>query len=87
MAAAALLSYCTVKPMAQPRNSKLARPSILLKQRQLPGSLICACCLQIPLEGLLRLLAGQRVIVEQRRAAGSNEELMSGLKRTGMLNS
>lgn len=42
---------------------------------------------EIPLEGLLRLLAGQRVIVEQRRAAGSNEELMSGLKRTGMLNS
>jgi hypothetical protein len=43
--------------------------------------------LQIPLEGLLRLLAGQRVIIEQRRAAGSNEELVSGLKRTGMLNS
>ncbi|KAF6261005.1 protein-L-isoaspartate O-methyltransferase-domain-containing protein [Scenedesmus sp. NREL 46B-D3] len=42
---------------------------------------------EIPLEGLLRMLAGQRVIVERGRAAGSNEELVSGLKRTGMLNS
>eukprot|EP00882_Tetradesmus_deserticola_P022592 GHRQ01024520.1.p1 GENE.GHRQ01024520.1~~GHRQ01024520.1.p1 ORF type:complete len:324 (+),score=122.32 GHRQ01024520.1:74-973(+) len=42
---------------------------------------------EIPLEGLLRMLAGQRVVVERRRAAASNEELVSGLKRSGMLNS
>ncbi|KAF8072717.1 PIMT1 [Scenedesmus sp. PABB004] len=41
----------------------------------------------IPLEGLLRLLAGQRVVVQRRDAARSNEELVAGLKRAGMLTS
>eukprot|EP00878_Enallax_costatus_P008072 GHUV01008442.1.p1 GENE.GHUV01008442.1~~GHUV01008442.1.p1 ORF type:complete len:607 (+),score=209.30 GHUV01008442.1:178-1998(+) len=41
----------------------------------------------IPLEGLLRLLAGQRVIIERRDGASNNEELVAGLKRTGMLQS
>jgi len=39
----------------------------------------------MPLENLLRLLAGQRVMVERREAAGSNDELVAGLKRSGML--
>eukprot|EP00775_Hariotina_reticulata_P003598 gene3598-3863_t len=39
----------------------------------------------IPLENLFRLLAGQRVVIERRQAAGTNEELVAGLKRTGML--
>lgn len=36
-------------------------------------------------EQLLRLLAGNRVIVREREAAGSNEELVQGLRRSGML--
>jgi hypothetical protein len=40
---------------------------------------------EVPLENLLRLLAGQRVIVRDREAAGSNDELVAGLKRSGML--
>jgi len=39
----------------------------------------------IPLENLFRLLAGQRVVMERRQAAGTNEELVAGLKRAGML--
>jgi hypothetical protein len=62
------------------RASLLAFASNYWINQRVPG-------MQIPLEGLLRLLAGQRVIVAERRAAGSNEELVSGLKRTGMLNS
>jgi hypothetical protein len=34
---------------------------------------------------LLRLLAGQRVVVREREAANGNDELVSGLKRSGML--
>lgn len=45
----------------------------------------CPVSQGIPLEGLLRLLAGQRVMVDRRDAASSNEELIAGLKRTGML--
>lgn len=40
---------------------------------------------EVPLENLLRLLAGQRVIVRDREAAGNNDELIAGLKRSGML--
>jgi hypothetical protein len=34
---------------------------------------------------LLRLLAGQRVVVREREAAAGNDELVAGLKRSGML--
>jgi hypothetical protein len=40
---------------------------------------------EVPLDALLRLLAGQRVVVRGREAAGGNEELIAGLKRSGML--
>lgn len=40
---------------------------------------------EVPLDALLRLLAGQRVVVRGREAAGGNDELISGLKRSGML--
>lgn len=42
---------------------------------------------EVPLDALLRLLAGQRVVVRGREAAGGNEELIAGLKRSGMLSS
>eukprot|EP00879_Flechtneria_rotunda_P008171 GHRR01008560.1.p1 GENE.GHRR01008560.1~~GHRR01008560.1.p1 ORF type:complete len:542 (+),score=177.66 GHRR01008560.1:161-1786(+) len=41
----------------------------------------------IPLDNLLRLLAGNRVIIERREAASNNEELVAHLKRSGMLTS
>lgn len=40
---------------------------------------------EVPLENLLRLLAGQRVVVREREAAAGNDELVAGLKRSGML--
>lgn len=40
---------------------------------------------EVPLDALLRRLAGQRVIVREREAAGGNDELIAGLKRSGML--
>lgn len=39
-----------------------------------------------PLENLLRLLAGPRMVERAGRdAAGNNDELVTGLKRSGML--
>lgn len=40
---------------------------------------------EVPLDALLRLLAGQRVVVREREAAGGNDELIAGLRRSGML--
>lgn len=40
---------------------------------------------EVPLENLLRLLAGQRVLAREREAAAGNDELVAGLKRSGML--
>ncbi len=39
----------------------------------------------VGVDALLRLLAGNRVLVREREAAGSNEELVQSLKRSGML--
>jgi hypothetical protein len=39
----------------------------------------------VGVDALLRLLAGNRVLVREREAAGSNDELVAGLKRSGML--
>lgn len=39
----------------------------------------------LPLPRLLALLQGQRIMVGAREAAGSNDELVAGLKRSGML--
>lgn len=42
----------------------------------------------LPLEGLLRLLAGERVVLQRRaEVPNGNAELIEGLKRTGMLTS
>lgn len=40
----------------------------------------------IPLPNLLRMLQGNRILVDRPRdAAGNNDELVAGLKRSGML--
>lgn len=40
---------------------------------------------RIPLHDLLQLLAGQRVVLGEATPANSNEELVSQLRRSGML--